>query len=301
MTDTSNSSAGGLAVRFWGVRGSAAMGGPANALYGSHTTCLEVTAAGRRIIVDAGTGIVPFGLSLDAAAGDHFDLLLTHLHHDHVIGLMLFAPLFVKGVTMDIYCGNLGGASAEEPLRRLFTPPLFPLAFDALPSSISFHGFTAGETIRLGDLDVHTCPLNHPDGATGYRFDTGSASLAILTDTEHEGEHAGDAADPQASLIAFCRDTDLIVYDATFDDSDYPRYRGWGHSTWEAGAALARAADAGALACMHHAPEYDDARLADMEARLRKDFASGFFAREGQHLNLVRGRAPHRVDGNAGP
>ena len=103
----------GLSLSFWGVRGSIGVAGPGTNVYGGHTSCIEVNAAGRRFIVDAGTGLTSFGMQLDAKAGDHFDILLTHLHHDHVIGLMLFAPCFVPGVTIDIYCGNLGGKSAE--------------------------------------------------------------------------------------------------------------------------------------------------------------------------------------------
>lgn len=273
----------GLSLRFWGVRGSVGVAGPGTNIYGGHTSCIEVSAGGRRFIIDAGTGLVPFGMQLEARAGDHFDILLTHLHHDHVIGLMLFAPCFVPGVTIDIYCGNLGGESAEESLKRLFSPPLFPVTFDALPSKVRFIGFSAGEVLTIGGLEIPTCPLNHPDGATGYRFDVGDASAVVLTDMEHEG----DASDPMsASLVSFSEGAGVIVYDATFDEDDYPRYRGWGHSTWEAGVALARAAQAGSLVCFHHAPEYDDARIALMEKKMKADFSGGSFAREGETLTI---------------
>lgn len=271
-----------LQLHFWGTRGSAGLAGIGTNVYGGHTICLEVAAGGHRVIVDAGTGIVPLGLALDAKPGDHFDLLLTHLHHDHVVGLMLFAPLFVRGVTVDIYCGNLGGRSAEEALRRMFSPPLFPLTFDDLPAAVRFIGFSAGTPLDIGGRKVLTCPLDHPGGATAYRIGRDNRAVAILTDVEHRGE----ATDPAPELVAFCRGADLIVYDATFDDVEYPNYRGWGHSTWEAGAALARAASARQLGCFHHAPEHDDTRLADMEKRLRAAFPGGFFARDGQVVEL---------------
>ncbi len=279
-TEESGSSA--TYVRFWGVRGSVGVAGPGTVIYGGHTSCIDIRAAGRRFIVDAGTGIVPLGMAADAKPGDHFDILLTHLHHDHVLGLMLFAPLFVKGVTVDIYCGNLGGRSAEEDLRCMFSPPLFPLTFDRLPSKVRFIGFSAGEMLSIGGVDIHTCPLNHPDGATGYRMGEGSRAVAVLTDMEHEG----DAAEPAPELVDFCRGAGVIVYDATFDVNDYPKYRGWGHSTWQAGVALARAASVPQLVCFHHAPEYDDERIARMEADLKSAFAGGYFAREGQTVHL---------------
>ena len=271
-----------LSLHFWGVRGSVGVAGSGTNLFGGNTSCIEVIAAGRRMIVDAGTGIVPLGVKMQAKAGDHFDILLTHLHHDHVMGLMLFQPCFVAGVTIDIYCGNLGGRSAEEPLKRLFSPPLFPLTFEGLPAKVRFIGFSAGENVVIGGVSVQTFPLNHPDGATGYRFSSGGKTAVILTDMEHEG----DAGDPSPALAAFCSKADLIVYDSTFDDEDYQRYRGWGHSTWEAGLALAKVAKARALACFHHAPEYDDDRLQKMERALKAQFPTGFFAREGGGIDL---------------
>ncbi len=282
MTDTATPAGDerGLDVRFWGVRGSVGVSGADMDVFGGHTSCIEITAGTSRVILDAGTGIVPLGAQINAKAGDHFDILLTHLHHDHVIGLLLFAPCFVPGVTLDIYCGSLGGDTAEVALKRLFSPPLFPVTFGMLPSSVRFIGFSAGETISVGGMSVPTCPLNHPDGATGYRFDRDGRSVVVLTDMEH----GAAAADPDPALVAFSRGADLIVYDATYDEDDYPRYRGWGHSTWEAGSALAKAAKATSLACFHHAPDYDDARLGRMEKKLKTDFPNGFFAREGGRL-----------------
>lgn len=289
----------GLSLTFRGVRGSVAVAGPGTRVYGGNTSCIEVHAAGRRFIIDAGTGIVPLGMQLDAKAGDHFDILLTHLHHDHVMGLMLFAPCFVPGVTIDVYCGNLGGASAEEPLKRLFSPPLFPVTFDALPSAVRFIGFSSGDVLTVGGFAIATCPLNHPDGATGYRFDVDGASAVVLTDMEHEDDAAGPAS---AALAAFCRTAGVIVYDATFDEDDYPRYRGWGHSTWRAGTALARRADAASLVCFHHAPEYDDTRIARMEQELKAEFPQGSFAREGETLTVGKtGAAPPSDNRKAAP
>ena len=56
--------ADGLKVRFWGVRGSISCSGAEYARYGGNTSCLEVTAAGRRLIFDAGTGIRTLGVEL---------------------------------------------------------------------------------------------------------------------------------------------------------------------------------------------------------------------------------------------
>ncbi|MFC5067448.1 MBL fold metallo-hydrolase [Flaviflagellibacter deserti] len=271
-----------MSVRFWGVRGSIAVPGQKTQMFGGNTACIEVLVAGRRFIIDAGTGILPLSDNLDPnpARGEHFDVLFTHLHHDHVVGLMSFAPLFVEGATVNLYCGNLDGATAEAALRNLFSPPLFPLTFDDLPAKVRFIGFNAGEVLQFGGVAVSTCPLNHPGGATGYRFDSGGQSAVFLTDVEH----ASDRSDPM--LVAFCQGAGLLVYDATWDVPDYPRFKGWGHSTWAVGADLASSAGVERLACFHHAPEYDDERLLEMERTLQDRFPNAFFAREAMTVTL---------------
>src|SRR5215510_8099440 len=84
----------GLKVRFWGVRGSISCSGAEYARYGGNTSCLEVTAGGRRIIFDAGTGIRTLGLELVHQAPNNLDIYFTHTHLDHLVGLTFFAPLF---------------------------------------------------------------------------------------------------------------------------------------------------------------------------------------------------------------
>ncbi|MFK8251547.1 MBL fold metallo-hydrolase [Ancylobacter terrae] len=269
-----------LSVTFWGVRGSTATPGRGTLAYGGNTTCLEIRAGDRRVILDAGSGIIGLGAALAGDPPQPIHIVLSHLHHDHIEGLFFFAPLFRPRTEIILYCGNLDGASAEVPLRRYYSPPLFPLRFEDVPASVRYVGFRAGETLDIGGMPVRTHPLRHPGGATGYRFDHAGRSVAVLTDHEHAGEA------PEPDLVAFTRGCDLIAYDATFDDADYAGHRGWGHSTPSMGAALAEAAGAGGLACIHHAPQYDDARLDRMEAALRERLPTGFFAREGASVGF---------------
>jgi ribonuclease BN (tRNA processing enzyme) len=84
--------------------------------------------------------------------------------------------------------------------------------------------------------------------------------------------------------VRFVRDADLVIYDGMFSEEEYPRCRGWGHSTWEKGVALCRAANAKALAIFHLHPAHDDAYLLASEGELKAAMASAFVAREGQAL-----------------
>jgi phosphoribosyl 1,2-cyclic phosphodiesterase len=269
------------AVTFWGVRGSLPAPGPETAIYGGNTTCLEIDIGGRTgetLIVDAGSGIAALGRSRDWSGRQRIDLLLTHLHHDHIIGLPFFKPMFMPGMEIHIWCGNLDGATAEAALSAMFAPPLFPIQLDRFPARLVFHGFKAGETLMVAGTPVHTVLLNHPSGATGYRVNGADGSLAIITDIEH-----GEAA-PCPNVAALCRDVDTLIYDSMLDETDYNRCRGWGHSTATAAVTLARAAKARRLVGCHHAPEHTDTVMAEREARLAAAWPGAVMAREGMRL-----------------
>ena len=97
---------------------------------------------------------------------------------------------------------------------------------------------------------------NHPDAVFAYRIEHGGRSIVYATDTEHYS-----CVDPR--LAALARDADVLVYDAQYLPEEYtgqvgPSRVGWGHSTYEAGAALARAAGAGKLVLFHHDPARTD-------------------------------------------
>lgn len=268
-----------LQVRFWGVRGSVCSSGPQFVAFGGHTPCIEVRCGTRLFIVDAGTGISALGPALGPDTPREIDILLSHLHLDHISGLPFFKPPVLGDRVIRTYCGNLDGASAQEGLDRLFSPPLFPIPLDELPARFEHIGFRAGETLRFRDgFSVATHPLNHPGGATGYRFDHCGRRVCYISDIEHQDPW------PPAGLAGFVHKADLVIYDGMFTETEYPRCKGWGHSTWQKGVALARAARARALAIIHLHPQHDDALLLEMEAEMQAVMPSAFIARERQVL-----------------
>jgi phosphoribosyl 1,2-cyclic phosphodiesterase len=271
-------------LSFWGVRGSLPTPGADSARYGGHTSCIEVTAGGQRFIVDAGSGLMPLGKAIAAEAGtEPLHILLTHLHHDHVLGLPFFKPMYQTGREVHLWCGNLDGECAAAALSRMFSPPLFPVSFAQMPADIRFHGFRAGETLSINGLSLRTAPLNHPSGATGYRFDAGGGSAAIITDIEH----AHDTIEPDDAVLGLCRGADTIVYDMMMEESDFPSCKGWGHSTAAAGVRLAERAGARQLVGFHHSPLQDDVMMDDRARRLQSLFAGSLMAREGVSLTAA--------------
>jgi phosphoribosyl 1,2-cyclic phosphodiesterase len=285
MTETSKrgrkSDAQAIDVTFWGVRGSIPVPGPEVQGFGGNTMCLEIGLGGRRVIVDAGSGLRTLGARMVAEHATSVDLLLTHLHLDHLIGLTMFAPLFKPGFELRIHAPRLRAKQpAADALHALFGEPYLPYALGRVASHVTIETFDPGDVVDIAGLAVRTTLLNHPGGASGYRFDTNEAALAVITDNEHDG------AKPTA-LGAFCRDAGLILYDAAWcETADYDGHRGWGHSTWQGALRLLEAAQARAVGCMHHAPEASDEVLAAREGKLKAAHAASFFAREGERVRV---------------
>lgn len=267
-------------LTFWGVRGSHPMPGPATVGFGGNTPCVEVRIAGQVFMLDAGTGAAGLGKALKREGVNKLAILLTHLHHDHTAGLPFCAPFLDPASEITVACGNLNGESAAESLDRLFGSPFFPVSFSKLPARVRHIGFHAGESLRFGNLRVDTCLLNHPDGATAYRFDHGGQRLCYVTDIEHRAD------EPDPAVVEFARDADLVIYDAMYTEAQIEHCRGWGHSTWQAGVALCRAAGARRMAAFHHHPAHDDATLESLERDLSEALPGSFHAREGQSIIL---------------
>lgn len=271
-----------LSLRFWGVRGSTPVSGPEYFEFGGNTPCLEIRCGGRLFIVDAGSGLNACGLHHRAGLPQEIDLLFSHLHLDHTAGLPFFKPVVLDPTrTINTYCGNLDGACAKATLDRLFSPPLFPVTLDCIPARLAHHGFKAGDPLVFSDgTRVETMLLNHPQGSTGYRFEHAGRRLCIISDIEHSDPW------PDPALMEFVRGADLMVYDGMFTEGEYPVCRGWGHSTWQKGVELAKAAGVGAVAIIHLHPAHTDPMLRRIEAEMQAEMPTAFIARERQVVEV---------------
>ena len=272
-----------MRIRFWGVRGSIACPGPETTRYGGNTPCIEVRCGEHVLIFDAGTGLRPLGnmLAGNPAARD-FDIFLTHCHLDHVTGLPFFAPFFIDGCRVRLWAGNLlPETNVEQVIRRIMSSPLFPVEVEIFKADIAFNDFRAGDVLhpRPG-VTLRTAPLDHPDGASGYRLEHEGRVFALISDTE------GVPGRRDNDLIALARDADLVVYDATFTEEEIATRAGWGHSTWKRGIKLAEAAGAKRLCLFHHDPSHDDNVMDRLAAEANDARPGTIAAREGQIIDL---------------
>ena len=260
-----------LTVRFLGVRGSIATPGMAA---GGNTACVEVVAGDTRIILDAGTGLRTLGNERMAGGPRHSTILLSHLHWDHVAGLQFFTPIYVPGHRVEIASGPNGVMSHDAAIRSLFKAPFFPVEFDDLGGTVTTRELRPNDTFTIGDITITMAKLNHPDPVYGYRLEHGGQSIVYATDTEHFS-----CVDPTLKKLA--AGADILIYDSQYTPEEYPAKVGWGHSTWQAGAELARAAGVPQLVMFHHDPGRTDAQLAALEAAARAALPGTVAAREG--------------------
>jgi phosphoribosyl 1,2-cyclic phosphodiesterase len=269
-------------VRFWGVRGTVPCPGPGTVRYGGNTACVEVMCGKERLIFDAGTGLRALGSSLAGQTGLSAHVFLTHTHIDHINGFPFFRPAYDPSNCFEIWAGNLtprpGGL--QKVLSTLMSGPLFPVPIDIMHACMGFHDFQAGESLEpLPKIVLETAALNHPQGATGYRINFAGKSICYVTDTEHQPDKL------DSNILGLIKDSDLVIYDSTYTDDEYERFRTWGHSTWREGLKLCEAANAKRFVAFHHDPEHDDDVMDEIAKELEQARPGSVVAKEGMVLH----------------
>jgi phosphoribosyl 1,2-cyclic phosphodiesterase len=280
-------------VRVWGARGSIPTPGAETARYGGNTSCVQVELAdGTMLVLDAGTGIRPLGLRMPAP-DQPLHILLTHLHLDHIPGLMFFAPMFNPDAEIVIY----GPAAEEAPLReriaRYLSAPLTPVEIRELPCDVSFRECEATEW-HIGGATIRASSITHRGPTLGYRIEEAGASLAYIPDHEPAlGAPLDSLEDEWISGLDIARDVDVLLHDAQYADEEYPLHLGWGHSSVSDALQFARRANARRVVAFHHDPLHSDDDLDALSATARRRWAElggkpGVleFARESTQLAL---------------
>ena len=274
-------------IRFWGTRGSIPTPGPTTVRYGGNTACVEVRdASGALLILDAGTGLRELGIYLMGANGSrpfHIELLLSHLHWDHIQGIPFFQPAYVPNSTMRIR-GPRQSRSMKELLGLGMDDPFFPVDLDDLPATLDIGELHDGSDEKIGPYRVRASGIVHPAPALAYRIEADGKALVYATDTE-------DAFSGQPNpVIALAEGADTLIHDAQYLQSDFKPT--WGHSTIDAAIDVAARAKVKRLILYHHDPDRSDDALdhigrdAQRAGRERLAGLDVVVAREGLELEV---------------
>lgn len=273
-------------VVVWGARGTLPGCGPAQTVFGTETCCVEMRVAGRRLVFDAGTGIVPLGRQMGQEQTPEIDLFFSHVHYDHIMGFPFFMPLYRPETKVTVSLGHmLDGRPAEELVADLMRAPFLPIGPKIFSAEIDYMTFRPGDVLRPGGgIVIRTARLNHPNGAVGYRVEYGGCVASYVTDTEHVPGLTDEA------VLSLFEDADIVFYDTSYTDAEMQRFKNYGHSSWEEGVRLAKQAGARRLVLFHHSFLRDDADLARVEAEAQAVFPGAVAGRTGLSFSLKRAR-----------
>jgi phosphoribosyl 1,2-cyclic phosphodiesterase len=247
-----------MKIKVWGARGSVPSPGPETTRYGGNTSCVQVTLSdGTVIVLDAGTGIRSLGLTL-AGEVPHINLLLTHLHLDHIQGLMFFAPAFQPQTEIVVWGPKSTEASLQDRIARYISAPLSPVEMRELPCEVSFREAPVTEW-EIGPARIEAHSISHRGPTLGYRITEGDQSLVYIPD--HEPGLGTSLAELEPEWISgynlACR-ASLLIHDCQYSDAEYQEHVGWGHSRLTDALTFARRVEAERLLLFHHDPMHSD-------------------------------------------
>jgi phosphoribosyl 1,2-cyclic phosphodiesterase len=247
-----------MKLKVWGARGSIPAPGPDMNRYGGNTSCVQHTLSdGTELILDAGTGIRSLGIAM-ASQMPRVNILLTHLHLDHIQGLMFFPPCFRSESEITIWGPASPEASLEDRIARYISAPLSPVEVRELPCEVSFLDTPASEW-QLGPATIRAESVTHRGPTLGYRITEGDTSVAYIPD--HEPGLGADLAGVDPEWISghdLASKADLLIHDCQYTDDEYPEHVGWGHSRITDTLTFARRVEAERLLLFHHDPLHSD-------------------------------------------
>ena len=247
----------------WGARGSVPAPGPATMRYGGNTSCVQLELSdGSTLVLDAGTGIRGLGLALpDSSPAAPLHILLTHLHLDHIQGLLFFAPMFRRDAEIVIWGPSAPEASLRDRIARYISAPLMPVEIRELPCAVSFRE-CEGTEWRIGPARVRAASVSHRGPTLGYRVEDAGSSLCYIPDHEPGlGASLEDLPEDWISGFDLARGADLLIHDGQYTDEEYPAHLGWGHSPMRDTLTFAARAGVDRLVAFHHDPLHTDRDL----------------------------------------
>jgi phosphoribosyl 1,2-cyclic phosphodiesterase len=245
-------------LNVWGARGSIPAPGPETMRYGGNTSCIQLTLSdGTTLVLDGGTGIRSLGLAM-SPSDRPLHILLTHLHLDHIQGLMFFAPMFRPESKIVIWGPAAPEASLEDRIARYISAPLSPVEVRELPCQPSFREAETSEW-RIGSASIRASFVTHRGPTLGYRVEADGRSICYIPDHEPGlGASLAELDDEWISGLDLASGACLLIHDCQYTDEEYPSHIGWGHSPISDALVFAHRAQAERLLLFHHDPLHSD-------------------------------------------
>ncbi len=268
------------AIEFHGARGSAPVSGNAFSDFGGDTPSIEIAAGDARLFIDAGSGLRNVKASPDLP--DEIDLILSHYHYDHLIGLPFFQPAWRPRGRLRIWAPQFDDRAPLGILDTMFSPPFCPIGLEAFRTHVEVSAYEPGDSWLISrDLFVSTMLAEHPGGCAAIRASTPAGDVVYASDCEISDSNGA------LNLAGFSRAADLLIIDAMNDDATAAERRGWGHSHWRDAVQLGADAAAHQIALFHHDPRQTDDALHGIERAATASDRRVFLARQGHKIRLA--------------
>jgi phosphoribosyl 1,2-cyclic phosphodiesterase len=257
-------------ITLWGVRGSIPTTSPDTKEYGGNTSCVEVDADGWLLVLDAGSGIQGLNRSANVK-NSRIDILLTHLHMDHIQGLGFFGPLFNPATEIHIWGPAGSSQSLRARLGRYFSPPLFPVYFRNLTCKLILHEIE-NSRFTIGPFTIQSNYVIHPGPTVGFRVEHQRGVFTYIPDHEFalacNLNNVKDVGWISGSELA--ADADLLVHDAQYTSEEYRQSGDGDTPQWKDAIQFARLKQVKRLLLSHHDPMHTDEQLRSILKQLKE-------------------------------
>lgn len=277
-----------MKITIRGVRGSIPTSGPDTDIYGGNTSSSLVFEDGWLLVLDGGSGLQQFK-NEDKQGVKRIDVLLTHLHLDHIQGLGFFKALFEPGMEIHIYGPASSANSLHSRLSKYLSPPLFPVRIRDLPCDLTLHE-VENTAFDIGPFKINSGYVIHSGPTVGFRIESKGAVFTYIPDHEPALGPSGMINDVKwISGIDLALNADVLLHDAQYTTSEYKQRLGWGHSSMHDALQFAAIAGVKRLLLGHHDPSHTDAKLEAMLADVKSKSEYPFpfeLAKEGMTIEI---------------
>ncbi len=303
-----------MQVKCWGARGSIAISNKNSVHAGGNTTCYEIISQclpeGNKLFIDAGTGFVPAGwsyLPLMKNGKLIFNILFTHYHWDHILGLTLSPTTFITDIPVNMYGPVDNGVGVHDMVNHLFKKPFFPIEASRVKHHMTFkdlhnyeghvmavHPEGGFQTYKLdrfvyleqkGRLPINSSSFpvdeclvikmqkaNHGNSnCITYRFEERPTGKVFVLATDHENYDV-----PPLEIRQHFANADLLIIDAQYSENKYMATAGYGHGTSQGAIKQGVIANAKRVGLTHHDPVSQDAYLEDVILSEAKDLLGNY-------------------------
>ena len=264
-------------LKVWGSRGGLPASGNDFSTYGHATCCAQIKTGDRHVILDAGSGIMNLGRFITESEDNRpIDILISHYHFDHIIGLPFFSPLLNSKINTRIFLPILEGNSGLSAIDKLISPPLFPVTRSSFMKNVEFIEFQPNDTVELSDkIKCKTKLLPHPGSNTGFQISNGNFNVVYASDLEAQNDQTID------EICDFSENSNFLLVDSSYTALELKERIGWGHLSLNQVQTIARKLPLSRILVFHHDYKRKDFQIEDFKDDVFKNSQNITICKEG--------------------